>query len=128
MKNLSYSYICMHKTRLEQLLKIKAKHLLFYLQNNRSFFYLKIFTILLGFFTANMLATILGQTGDWDVLVASILTVIIEYIGFLIYKKPGKKFYFILDRKRRQKSFFLVNIWKIGFIYGLFVDSFKVGS
>ncbi|BBH06843.1 Protein of unknown function D [Prunus dulcis] len=29
-----------------------------------------IFLLLLGFYTANALATILGQTGDWDVLVA----------------------------------------------------------
>jgi len=34
------------------------------------------------------LATILGQTGDWDVLVAGVVVAAIEGIGMLMYRKP----------------------------------------
>nr|YP_010933240.1 hypothetical chloroplast RF20 [Nitella hyalina]YP_010933255.1 hypothetical chloroplast RF20 [Nitella hyalina]WKT08468.1 hypothetical chloroplast RF20 [Nitella hyalina]WKT08469.1 hypothetical chloroplast RF20 [Nitella hyalina] len=120
----------MHKTRLERLLKIKAKYLLYHLQNSTSFFNLKIFALLLGFFTANVLSTFVGQTGDWDVLIASTLAVVVEYIGFVIYKnqKTSKNIVFTIYKQNKLTNLFLLNIWKIGFTYGLFVDCFKVGS
>ena len=35
----------------------------------------------MGFFTSNALSTIVGQTGDWDVLVAGLLVAAIELLG-----------------------------------------------
>lgn len=84
---------------------------------------LKVFLLLLGFYTANALATILGQTGDWDVLVAGVVVAAIEGIGMLIYRKPPT------EKTGRLQSFLvLVNYWKAGICLGLFVDAFKLGS
>lgn len=84
---------------------------------------LKVFLLLLGFYTANALATILGQTGDWDVLVAGVVVAAIEGIGMLIYRKLPTA------RTGRLQSFLvLVNYWKAGICLGLFVDAFKLGS
>ncbi|KAF3335638.1 hypothetical protein FCM35_KLT20145 [Carex littledalei] len=95
------------------------------LNSARKKFPMKIFLLLLGFYTANALATILGQTRDWDVLVAGMVVAAIEGIGMLMYGKP-------VDAKmvggRLQKLVVMVNFWKAGVCLGLFVDAFKLGS
>ncbi|KAG6588267.1 Ycf20-like protein, partial [Cucurbita argyrosperma subsp. sororia] len=72
---------------------------------------------------ANALATILGQTGDWDVLVAGVVVAAIEWIGILMYKKPPP-----LLTRRLKSLIVLINYWKAGVCLGLFVDAFKLGS
>ena len=83
---------------------------------------MKVFLLLLGFYTANALATILGQTGDWDVLVAGIVVAAIEGIGMLMYKRTAS------SSTRLQSLIVLINYWKAGVCLGLFVDAFKLGS
>ena len=46
--------------------------------------------ILLGFFLAINLSTILGQSGDWGVLSAGLITAVLEVIGKLLYKSKKK--------------------------------------
>ena len=79
---------------------------------------MKVFLVLLGFYTANALATVLGQTGDWDVLVAGVVVA-----GMLMYRKPPS-----LSSMRLQSFVGMVNYWKAGVCLGLFVDAFKLGS
>ena len=43
---------------------------------------------LLTYYIANALATIIGKTGDWDVLVAGIVFAAIEGIGIVVYRNP----------------------------------------
>ena len=42
--------------------------------------------ILLGFFLAINLSTILGQSGDWGVLSAGLITAVLETISKILYK------------------------------------------
>ncbi len=65
-------------TRLGRIVSAGGRELLRKLNLARKNFPMKIFLVLLGFYTANALATILGQTGDWDVLVAGIVVAAIE--------------------------------------------------
>nr|YP_009392019.1 hypothetical protein [Periphykon beckeri]ARW60367.1 hypothetical protein [Periphykon beckeri] len=74
---------------------------------------------MLGFFFANILSTIPAQTGDWNIMSGSIIVSLNELINQLIYKKK------YIDNCLFIK---LVNNIKIGIIYGLFVDAFKLGS
>lgn len=101
-----------------------GKQLLVKINSARRNFPMKIFLLLLGFYTANALATILGQTGDWDVLVAGIVVAAIEGIGMLMYKKPSSS---MLSGKLQSFVVFM-NFWKAGVCLGLFVDAFKLGS
>ncbi|KAJ0080149.1 hypothetical protein Patl1_23966 [Pistacia atlantica] len=112
-------------TRLGRIVSAGGRLLLEKLNMARKNFPMKIFLLLLGFYTANALATILGQTGDWDVLVAGIVVAAIEGIGMLMYRKlPSSS-----TSTGRLKSFvILMNYWKAGVILGLFVDAFKLGS
>ncbi|GER51332.1 hypothetical protein STAS_28702 [Striga asiatica] len=108
-------------TRLGRIVTAGGKQLLSKLNSTRKNFPMKVFLLLLGFYTANALATILGQTGDWDVLVAGIVVAAIEGIGMLMYKKA-------LMAGRLQSLVVMVNYWKAGVCLGLFVDAFKLGS
>lgn len=110
-------------TRLGRLIAVRRRELLQRWNTVRRNFPTKIFLLLLGFFSANALATILGQTGDWDVIAAGILVAIIEGIGHLMYNRLPA---FLGDRGKQTIE--LVNYWKIGFTFALFVDAFKVGS
>ncbi|KAL2645417.1 hypothetical protein R1flu_013004 [Riccia fluitans] len=91
-------------------------------KNARRKFPLKIFLLLLGYYSANALATILGQIGDWDVLAAGVLVAFIEGVGYLMYRAPA------LLGERGKELIVYVNFWKSGFLFGLFVDAFKLGS
>ncbi|KAM3286941.1 ycf20-like protein isoform X2 [Capsicum chacoense] len=110
-------------TRLGRIVGAGARQLLEKLNSARKNFPMKVFLLLLGFYTANALATILGQTGDWDVLVAGVVVAAIEGIGMLVYKKPPS-----LPSRRFESLVSMVNYWKAGVILGLFVDAFKLGS
>lgn len=113
----------LNATRLGRIVTAGGRQLLEKLNLARRNFPMKIFLLLLGFYTANALATILGQTGDWDVLVAGIVVAAIEGIGMLMYRKPPSQ------SSGRLKSFvMMVNYWKAGVCLGLFVDAFKLGS
>ncbi|KAL5565816.1 hypothetical protein UlMin_028980 [Ulmus minor] len=110
-------------TRLARIVIAGGRQLLEKLNSARKNFPMKVFLVLLGFYTANALATILGQTGDWDVLVAGVVVAAIEGIGVLMYRKPPS------TSSRRLQSFVeMMNFWKAGVCLGLFVDAFKLGS
>nr|ASO75891.1 hypothetical protein [Storeatula sp. CCMP1868] len=47
-------------------------------------------SILIGFFLAIILSTLLGQTGDWGVLSSGILVALLETISKIIYTKKKK--------------------------------------
>jgi hypothetical protein len=80
-------------------------------------FLYNLITILFGFFLSTLISTLLSQTGDWSILSASILVAFVEMIN---KNKYGKK--------RSSSYWFLLNNLKIGFMYGLFVEAFKLGS
>ncbi|KAK1273265.1 Ycf20-like protein [Acorus gramineus] len=111
------------QTRLGAIVGAASRQLLEKLNTARKNFPMKIFLLLLGFYTANALATILGQTGDWDVLVAGVVVAAIEGIGMLVYRKPSS-----MSVGRLRSLLFMVNYWKAGVCLGLFVDAFKLGS
>ena len=65
------------------------------------------------------LATVIGQTGDWDILSAGLAVAVVEGIGALMYRAS----FAFLGRIRNMITIF--NYWKAGLTLGLFLDSFK---
>ena len=74
-------------------------------------------SLLFGFYLSTILSTFPAQTGDWSIVSASIIVTFNEVLSKLLYKYQPK---IILIN--------LINLIKIGIIYGLFVDAFKLGS
>nr|YP_009244095.1 hypothetical protein Gele_082 [Gelidium elegans]AMK96337.1 hypothetical protein Gele_082 [Gelidium elegans] len=78
----------------------------------------KINEFILRFFLSTALSTIPAQTGDWTIITGSLIVSSNEVISKVYYKNQ----YF------KHSVFQLFNCIRIGIIYGLFVDSFKLGS
>ncbi|XP_012840123.1 PREDICTED: uncharacterized protein ycf20-like isoform X2 [Erythranthe guttata] len=79
----------------------------------------KLFSFLVGFYCATAFATVIGQTGDWDVLSAGLTVAVVEGIGALMYKAS-------LPLVDNIRDFIIIfNYWKAGLSLGLFLDSFK---
>nr|YP_010933446.1 hypothetical chloroplast RF20 [Streptosarcina arenaria]WKT08864.1 hypothetical chloroplast RF20 [Streptosarcina arenaria] len=98
----------------------------------------KIGAFLVGFFQATALSTVIGQTGDWDVLVSGALVALAELLGALVYSShnyivPNIRLNSNGSRSKRTKAMLkgyiqALNCLKMGLVYGLFVDAFKLGS
>lgn len=80
---------------------------------------INIASLLLGFYFSTILSTIPAQTGDWNIINASIISTVNEILSKKFYSSEMKSKSIIID---------LINSIKIGIIYGLFVDAFKLGS
>lgn len=81
-----------------------------------------------GFLTSSIVDTSLGEFSEWAIVGSSLVVANIEAFN---------NFYYSLIRKNRNavisQSYIFVlldslNYFKIGIIYGLIVDAFKLGS
>nr|YP_001382192.1 hypothetical chloroplast RF20 [Pleurastrum terricola]ABO69329.1 hypothetical chloroplast RF20 [Pleurastrum terricola] len=90
-------------------------------------FPITLFAILSGFIIGNVFGTFLTKLREficWDVLILGFILIFCEFINFLIYTKIfNLKAYFLT-----RFSIKLLNSFKIGLLFGFFVDAFKVGS
>lgn len=81
---------------------------------------------MIGFFVATALSTIPAQTGDWGIVAAAIIVTNQEIISKVIYQYRSLK---VVPRNSIITEFLKqCNNIKIGILYGLFVDAFKLGS
>lgn len=85
----------------------------------RKDFPMKLLFFLVGFYCSTAFATVIGQTGDWDILSAALAVAVVEGIGALMYRASLPLF----DKVRNLITMF--NYWKAGLSLGLFLDSFK---
>ena len=99
---------------------------------SKNFFYstfVNFIAILVGFFLANAIATILGQTGDWGLLSSGILVAFIENTNRTVYKNRKRLgVMYVWLRRPLVYTLEVINNVKIGMIYGFFVEAFKLGS
>ena len=89
---------------------------------------LNFISFLNGFLISSVIDTSLGEFSEWAIVGASFIVANIESFN---------NFYYSLLKKYRNISikesyvfmlFDLLNFFKIGLIYGLIVDAFKLGS
>lgn len=77
---------------------------------------------LLGIFMGTAIVTTAGQAAEWDIFGAALLVFFTEIVSRFAYSR----------NKRRRKNSFLfldvVNIFKIGLTFSLFIEAFKLGS
>lgn len=85
----------------------------------RKNFPMKLLSLLVGFYCATVFATVIGQTGDWDILSAALSVAVVEGIGALTYRASLPLF------SKVRSLITMFNYWKAGLSLGLFLDSFK---
>ncbi|MEH2205003.1 MAG: DUF565 domain-containing protein [Nostoc sp.] len=81
---------------------------------------LLIISFLFGFFLGNAVSTTAGQEGVLDIVVAAFLVLLTEITSRIFYSRS------FLDR--RSLLIDSLNLLKVGFIYSLFLEAFKLGS
>ncbi|CAM0878288.1 unnamed protein product [Alopecurus aequalis] len=108
-----------NNTRLFSAIQSFLKKLTAKLKKLSKGFPIKIISFLIGFYCATAFSTVIGQTGDWDILSAGLAVAIVEVIGALMYRAS----FAFLGRMKNMIAIF--NYWKAGLTLGLFLDSFK---
>ena len=82
----------------------------------------RILLILSGYFLAVLLASVLTRNEQWILLIVSSITASLENFGSTYYGSGLK------DENKKNYLFLSLNYLKIGIVYGLFMDGFKIGS
>lgn len=100
-----------------------TKYLLNYKSHQLS---IQLLSLLLGFFISTGLSTIPAQTGDWGIIASALIVTNQEIISKIIYSQ--KIYSYCTSRIILKSCLQSCNSIKIGILYGLFVDAFKLGS
>jgi Protein of unknown function (DUF565) len=117
----------MQNTRLNTLFDVVGDRLNQWVRNPWRRISLIILSLLLGNFLATAFSTIAGQTADLDVVAAMFLVLLTEAISWITYGSRLAKSGSATVKQRALWSEIL-NGLKLGMIYGLFVEAFKLGS
>jgi hypothetical protein len=110
----------MQNTRLTNLSEAIATRLGQWFLNPWRRLSLLLINFLFGFFLGTAISTIAGQRGVLDIVIAGVLVVLTEVTSRIFYSQS-----FFARRSLLVES---LNILKVGFIYSMFVEAFKLGS
>lgn len=114
----------MQNTRLNGLIGQLLGRFVGFLRNPWRRLSLLIIGFLSGTFLATTIATIAGQRAVLDVEIALALVLLVELTSWLAYRTDRR-----LDAaSNRPLLLEILNNAKIGLVYGLFVEAFKLGS
>ena len=120
----------MQDTRLNTLIDRTNRQFTQWAENPWRRLSLIIISLLFGNFLASAIATTTGQRTDLDAVAAVIVLTIVESISWLTYGT-------VLGRQKVDNNALLgqrpiwiaiLNSLKLGLVYGLFIEAFKLGS
>lgn len=116
----------MQRTRLNTLIDLAGERLEELFRNPWRRFALDVISLLVGFFMGSAIVTTAGQAAQWDVFAAAMLFTVTELISRFVYtrqrnRQPGTPF-------RRSLLLDILNLFKTGLTYCLFLEAFKLGS
>ncbi len=117
----------MQRTRLNSLVDLIGDRLDRLFNNPWRRISLSLISILLGFFMGSAISTTAGQRAVWDVPAALILFLFTELVSKLVYGRRKRR---EQDSLPRRRGLYLeaLNLFKIGLIYSMFLEAFKLGS
>ncbi|MEA5502163.1 DUF565 domain-containing protein [Halotia wernerae UHCC 0503] len=110
----------MQNTRLNNLFESIARSLGQWFLNPWRRLSLLIICFLFGFFLGTAISTIAGQRGTIDIMIAGFLVGLTEIASRIFYSRS-----FLARQALWVES---INLLKVGFIYSMFVEAFKLGS
>jgi hypothetical protein len=113
----------MQRTRLSTLVESTSNQFGRWVFNPWRRLSLVIIGLLFGNFFGIAVSSIAGQAAELDVVISAILLILVEFTSWIVDRRPPRN-------EKRQNSLFLevINALKIGMIYSLFVEAFKLGS
>jgi hypothetical protein len=81
-----------------------------------------------GFLTSSIVDTSLGEFSEWAIVGSSLVVANIESFNNFYYSLLRKNKSNIISQSYIYLLLDILNFFKIGIIYGLIVDAFKLGS
>ena len=81
-----------------------------------------------GFLTSSIVDTSLGEFSEWAIVGSALVVANIESFNNFYYSLINKNRNIIVNRPSIFKLLDILNFFKIGIVYGLIVDAFKLGS
>jgi FtsH-binding integral membrane protein len=109
----------MQNTRLSNLLSFVERNLRNWFANPWRRVSVWLICLLLGNFLGSAIPLIAGQAAVSDIMVAAGVLVLTELVSWLTYSQRSHLGRWGID---------LLNALKVGFVYSMFVESFKLGS
>ncbi|MDB9529239.1 DUF565 domain-containing protein [Oscillatoria sp. CS-180] len=113
----------MQRTRLSTLIESVSAQFGRWIFNPWRRLSLVIIGLLFGNFLGIAISSIAGQAAELDVIISAILLLAVEFVSWLVYRRPPRG----VD-KRNSLLIETLNALKLGLIYSLFVEAFKLGS
>lgn len=113
----------MQRTRLATLIETAGTQFSRWVFNPWRRLSLVIIGLLFGNFFSIAISSIAGQVAELDVVISAILLVAVELVSWLVYRQSPKP-----TTQRSSLPLELLNAFKIGLVYGLFVEAFKLAS
>jgi len=110
----------MQNTRLNNLVDTLSGQVSGWLRNPWRRLSVLIISLLLGNFLGTAISTVSGQQADLDILVSGILVLLTELVSRIAYGGSADL--------RRSLPVQMLNALKLGLMYSLFVEAFKLGS
>ena len=115
----------MQQTRLNTLFDLLGDRIERFFNNPWRRVSLVLISLLFGIFMGTAVATTAGQAAEWDVLVAALLIIFTEVISILAYRRNRQN---ASPGQRRRLWMDVLNAFKIGLTYSLYLEAFKLGS
>ncbi|MFN6518159.1 MAG: DUF565 domain-containing protein [Nostoc sp. CreGUA01] len=110
----------MQNTRLNNLFDAIARQLGQWFLNPWRRMSLLIISLLFGFFLGNAISTTAGQRAELDIMAAGFFVLLTEITSGIFYNQS-----FFTRRSLLLES---LNLLKVGLIYSMFLEAFKLGS
>jgi hypothetical protein len=117
----------MQRTRLNTLVEITGDRLELLFSNPWRRIALSLISILFGFFMGSAISTTAGQDTIWDIVAAAIVLIFTELINQLVYIRRNRQALASIPA-RRSLLLDVLNLFKVGLSYNLFLEAFKLGS
>lgn len=117
----------MQRTRLNSLVDITGDRLELLFSNPWRRISLNLISILTGFFMGSALVTTAGQDAVWDIPAAAVVFTFTELTSRFVYGRRSRP---LAGSPPQRRSLYIdvLNLFKVGLIYSLFLEAFKLGS
>ena len=115
----------MQNTRLSTIVNASAGRLARWSRNPWRRISLIIISLLSGFFFASVISTVSGVKSEQDVISAGIVLLVVELINRYVY---GTRRETNGNEETSPLTPEILNSLKLGLMYGLFLEAFKLGS
>lgn len=117
----------MQRTRINALVDLTGARLELLFSNPWRRIALSFISILFGFFMGSAIATTLGQDAVWDIVAAAIVLVCTELMSRFVYTRRNRQAIVTIP-VRSSLWIDVLNLFRIGLTYNLFLEAFKLGS